>query len=80
MNLLSKIFKEAIENGEVEIRIRITRNDKVGEVYEKIEKLLLLFPPNKIEIVPVRKLKKEEELEILEEVMSDGHPEKKIFL
>jgi len=80
MNLIQKAFKEAIENsGEVELRIRIKRGDAVGEVYEKLRGLLLLFPPDRVQVVPIKNLTPEEELEILE-VMSDGHPEKKIFL
>ena len=81
MNLIQKAFKEAIENsGEVELRIRIKRGDAVGEVYEKLRGLLLLFPPDRIRIVPIRNLTPKEELEILEEVMSDGHPKKEISL
>jgi len=76
MNLINKIFREAIENnGEVELCVRITRNDKVGEVYEKIEKLLSIFPPDTIQVVPIRQLTSKEEQAIFEIAMSDYEDE-----
>ena len=72
MNLLGKIIKEAVENeGEVELRIRITRDTTIGELIEKIPLLLSIFPPEQISVIPVKRLKEEEELEILEIAMSD---------
>jgi len=69
MNLLSKIIKEAVEgSGEVELRIRIGRDTTVGELQEKIPILLSIFSPEQIEVVPIKNLTPEEELEILEEV------------
>ena len=69
MNLLGKIIKEAVENeGEVELRIRITRDTTIGELIEKIPLLLSIFPPDTIQVVPIKNLTLEEELEILEEV------------
>ena len=72
MNLLSKIIKEAVEgSGEVELRIRIGRDTTVGELQEKIPILLSIFSPEQIEVVPIKNLTPEEELEILEEVGDD---------
>ena len=69
MSLISKIFREAVEgSGEIEIRIRIGRDTTVGELQEKIPILLSIFPPDRVKIVPVKKLEEFEELEILEGV------------
>jgi len=78
MNIIQKVFKEAIENsGEVELRIRIKREDAVGEVYEKLKGLLLLFSPDRIQVVPIKELTPEEEQEIFEIAMSDYEDEDK---
>ena len=80
MNIIQKVFKEAIENsGEVELRIRIKREDAVGEVYEKLKGLLLLFPPDRIQVVPIKELTPEEEQEIFEIAMSDYEGDGKNF-
>jgi len=80
MNLIQKAFKEAIENsGEVELRIRIKREDTVGEVYKKLRALLLLFPPDRIQVVPIRGLTPEEEQEIFEIAISDHEDDGRCF-
>ena len=66
MNLYSKIAREIIENGECEIRIRVTRDITFGELEEKLNLLLSAFSPEEIQVVPVKNLTSEEELEILE--------------
>ena len=78
MNLLSKIIREAVENsGEIEIRIRIGRDTTVGELQEKIPILLSIFPPDTIQVVPIKQLSPKEEQEILEMAMSDYEDEDK---
>ena len=68
MNLLGKIIKEAAEgSGEVELRIRIGKDTTVGELQEKIPILLSIFPPDTIQVVPIKNLTPKEELEILRE-------------
>jgi len=71
MNLYSKIAREIIENGECEIRIRVTRDITFGELEEKLNLLLSAFSPEEIQVVPVKNLTSEEELKILEEVGDD---------
>ena len=71
MNLYSKIAREIIENGECEIRIRVTRDITFGELEEKLNLLLSAFSPEEIQVVPIKNLTSEEELEILEEVIEN---------
>ena len=68
MNLYSKVAREIIENGECEIRIRLDGSITFRELEEKLSLLLSAFSPEQIEVVPVKKLKEEEEQEILEKV------------
>lgn len=68
MNLYSKVAREIIENGEVELRIRLDGSITFRELEEKLSLLLSAFSPEQIKVVPIKKLKEEEELEILEEV------------
>ena len=68
MNLYSKVAREIIENGECEIRIRLDGSLTFRELEEKLSLLLSAFSPEQIKVVPIKKLKEEEELEILEEV------------
>ena len=80
MNFLSKIIKEAVENeGEVELRIRITRDTTIGELIEKIPLLLSIFPPEQISVIPVKRLK-EKELEIFKAVMNDYEDKDKSYI
>ena len=71
MNLYSKVAREIIENGEVELRIRLDGSLTFRELEEKLSLLLSAFSPEQIEVVSVKRLKEEEELEILEMVMDD---------
>ena len=66
MNLYSKIAREIIENGEVELRIRIGREVTFGELEEKLSILLSAFPSEQIKIVSITELRRKEELEVLE--------------
>jgi len=68
VNLYSKVAREIIENGEVELRIRLDGSITFRELEEKLSLLLSAFSPEQIKVVPIKKLKEEEELEILEEV------------
>ena len=68
MNLYSKVAREIIENGEVELRIRLDGSITFRELEEKLSLLLSAFSPEQIKVVPIKKLKEEKELEILEEV------------
>ena len=69
MNLYSKVAREIIGNGEVELRIRIDGSITFRELEEKLSLLLSAFSPEQIEVVSVKKLREEEELEILKEVV-----------
>ena len=66
MNLYSKIAREIIENGECEIRIRLDGSLTFRELEEKLNLLLSAFSPEEIQVVPIKNLTSEEELEILE--------------
>lgn len=68
MNLYNKVAREIIENGEVELRIRLDGSITFRELEEKLSLLLSAFSPGQIEVVSVKRLKEEEEQEILEEV------------
>jgi len=68
VNLYSKVAREIIENGEVELRIRLDGSITFRELEEKLSLLLSAFSPEQIKVVPIKKLKEEKELEILEEV------------
>jgi len=68
MSLYNKVVKEIVENGEVELRIRLDGNITFGELQEKLSILLSAFSPEQVKVVPVKRLEEFEELEILEEV------------
>ena len=71
MNLYSKVAREIIENGEVELRIRLDGSITFRELEEKLSLLLSAFSPEQIEVVSVKRLKEEEEQEILEKVIEN---------
>jgi len=65
MNIVKEIIKDIIEDGEVEIRIRLTGKLTVREALDKAAVIATNFAPSEVRIVRVKQLKEEEELETM---------------
>ena len=65
MDIVKEIIKDIIEDGEVEIRIRLTGKLTVREALDKAAVIATNFSKDEVRIVRVKQLKEEEELEAM---------------
>ena len=65
MNIVKEIIKDLAEDGEVEIRIRLTGKLTVREALDKAAVIATNFSKDEVRIVRVKQLKEEEELEAM---------------
>ena len=65
MNIVKEIIKDIVEDGEVEIRIRLTGKLTVREALDKAAVIATNFSKDEVRIVRVKQLKEEEELEAM---------------
>jgi len=62
---IETVAREIIENGEVEVRIRLDGSMTMRELQDKLLVFLQNFDLKDMNIVEVKKLKEEEEAEVL---------------
>ena len=67
MNIIQEIVRDIIENGEVEVRIRLKGDLTFQELLDRIAAIATNFTPEEVRIVRVKQLKEEEELEVMRE-------------
>lgn len=62
------IKKAIIESDEIEIRIRIPKDTALKEFNEKITRIIQMFDPEQVKVVPIKDLTQEEEETVKKEV------------